>query len=493
MLDKMVGHLIFMTYIAGFMYSVFLIMRAVKNARDGSKQEHVAGASSSTYLFLNLLLWIVERNLMEMVIRGWPAGRLREASTWDLWAPLTLWWPPSILSHWAALSTANRSQLLFLVIGMALCIAVLLSVLRLRNACLPLWMAIFALIPFVNLGLLVFLSVTPSRSCEKHTSDWRDYVFPQNQLGSAVVSCVVTAALGIVCSQFATVVVGSYGWTLFTLVPVVMGFIAACVYGLSEPRSSISCVSVALASVVLGGLAILGFAIEGAVCLLMAAPLALPLAALGGWFGYLVQRRSDLTAQTPQIAGALLLFLPFMMCGEQRSRTEARQIAVSTSVVIHAPADRVWSRVIHLASVPKPDSLIFRSVAYPIKTTLEGTGTGARRECVFSTGSIVEPIEVWNPGHELRFAVISQPPLMRELTPYSDVRPPHLKLEYLRSREGQFTLSPQPDGSTLLTGTSYYESRLWPGRYWQIWTDAIAHQVHRVVLQEIKRQAEQGT
>ena len=67
---------------------------------------------------------------------------------------------------------------------------------------------------------------------------------------------------------------------------------------------------------------------------------------------------------------------------------------------------------------------------------------------------------------------------------------PHLKLEYLRSREEQFTLTPQADGTTLLTGTSYYESRLWPGDYWQLWTDMVAHQVHRVVLREIKTQSE---
>ena len=142
-----------------------------------------------------------------------------------------------------------------------------------------------------------------------------------------------------------------------------------------------------------------------------------------------------------------------MMYGEHRARTEARQIAVSTSIVSHAPADRVWQSVIHLASVPKPESVIFHSVAYPIRTSLAGSGLGARRKCVFSTGSIVEPITIWKPGRELRFSVVSQPPLMRELTPYSDVHPPHLKLEYLRSREGQFTLTRQADGTTLLTGT----------------------------------------
>ena len=476
---------IYIVYLVGAVYSLFLIGRMVTSAKRERKAKKLSGLSASTYFPLCLLIWIAERNLLRH------AGYLGETSTQSRWAPLTLWWPPSLLSHSSSLAVAHRPEWALEIVVPVLFFVIALSVLRLTNACLPLWLGLFVVIPFVNFALLLFLSVTPSQSCENRSSDWRDYVLPRNQLGSAVVSCVVTAAVGIAFSQFGTWVLGTYGWALFTLVPVIMGFIAACIYGFSEPRSSTSCISVALASVIVGGLAILGFAIEGAICVLLAAPLALPLAAFGGWLGYLAQRNPDVNVQNPQIAGALLLLLPFTMYGEHRIRAEARQIAVSTSIVIHAPADRVWTSVIRLSSVPKPESIIFHSVAYPIKTTLEGTGIGARRECVFSTGSIVEPIEVWSPGKELRFAVVSQPPLMRELTPYPDVHPPHLRLEYLRSREGQFTLSPQPDGSTLLTGTSYYESRLWPGAYWQIWTDAIAHTVHRVVLQEIKRQAEE--
>ena len=484
----MIAILFYGAWIAGAMYSLFLMVRVATISRR-TKQPDAAGTGPSAYIVLSILLWTVEAHLSTLALHGsaaeWGRGRLG----WNYWDPFTLWWPPEVLAHWPTLSWAQSPNGMAVLLVLALGAAVALSIMRLRNAALPVWIAVLALIPFVNFGLFLFLSVVPARSLDREHRLWTASVLPRDPLGSAVVSCLITALLGIGFSQFGTLFLGSYGWVLFTLVPVVMGFCAAVIYGLSEPRSYWSCVSVALVSVALGGLAILGFAIEGAFCVLLAAPLALPLAAFGGWLGYLVQRRDE-TAQAPQIAGALLFFLPFIMYGEQRGRSEARQIEVSTSIVIHAPADRVWQSVIHLASVPKPDSVIFHSVAYPIRTTLQGTGIGATRQCVFSTGSIVEPIKVWQPGHELRFAVLAQPPLMRELSPYSDVHPPHLKLEYLRSKEGQFTLSPLPDGATLLTGTSYYESRLWPGAYWQIWTDGIAHTVHRVVLGEIKRQSE---
>ena len=37
---------------------------------------------------------------------------------------------------------------------------------------------------------------------------------------------------------------------------------------------------------------LLALAIEGILCLFMAAPIALPLAAVGGWVGYLIQNRT---------------------------------------------------------------------------------------------------------------------------------------------------------------------------------------------------------
>jgi len=461
------------------------IVALLRGVRYVSQRQKAArpGLAPGSYILISLCAWAAETNLIRSV-------SLSRSAQQPMWSLFTLWWPPEVLSHGNSLSWARQPELLLVVLGVSLGAAVTLGALRLRNAALPVWIALLALVPFANLGLFIFLSIVPARPLNVLRHNWTDYLLPRDQLGSAVVACLITAGTGIALSQFGTVYLGTYGWALFALIPVAMGFLSAAIYGASEPRSASSCMWVALASVALGGLAILGFAIEGAVCVLMAAPLALPLAALGGWLGYLVQRRTELSPQTPQIAGALLLFLPFMMYGEHRARTDARQIAVSTSIVIHAPADRVWQSVIHLASVPKPESVIFHSVAYPIRTSLEGSGLGATRQCVFSTGSIVEPIKVWDPGRELRFSVVSQPPLMRELTPYSDVHPPHLKLEYLRSREGQFTLTPQADGTTLLAGTSYYESRLWPGEYWQLWTDMIAHQVHRVVLREIKKQSE---
>ena len=118
-----------------------------------------------------------------------------------------------------------------------------------------------------------------------------------------------------------------------------------------------------------------------------------------------------------------------------------------------------------------------------------GSGPGAVRHCVFSTGPFVEPIEIWDEPHLLRFSVTKNPPPMEEWTPYKAIHPPHLD-GFLASERGQFQLIPLPDGGTRLEGTTWYRHNMWPVMYWQTWSDLIIHRIHLRVLQHIKERAE---
>ena len=61
------------------------------------------------------------------------------------------------------------------------------------------------------------------------------------------------------------------------------------------------------------------------------------------------------------------------------------------------------------------------------------------------------------------------------------------------ARRGEFRLDPLPGGRTRLEGTTWYRHRIWPAEYWQVWSDAIIHRVHRRVLAHIKKSAEAET
>jgi hypothetical protein len=288
---------------------------------------------------------------------------------------------------------------------------------------------------------------------------------------------------------------GNYGWGLFVGLPFCVGLASVLVYGYHESRTPGKCLLVSLLSITLTCLMILGFAIEGLICIVMAAPLGALFALFGGFMGYLIQRRDAEFPQSPGIYtthafAAVLLALPALMLLENSVRLAPPLRAVHTSVVIDAPPERVWPKLVAFSELPPPAERLFKTgIAYPIRAEIQGHGVGAIRHCVFSTGAFVEPIEVWDEPRRLKFGVTAQPPIMDEMSPYPHLDPPHLN-NYLQSRRGQFLLTPMPGGRTLLEGTTWYENNFWPGVYWNRWSDYIIGRIHLRVLDHIKNLAE---
>jgi len=224
------------------------------------------------------------------------------------------------------------------------------------------------------------------------------------------------------------------------------------------------------------------------VCLIMALPLALPLAAFGGYCAYLVQKHRRQT-NAPVFLSALLLVAPGIEYIEHVIARPSPVFAVRTAIDVNAPPEKVWNSVIAFSEIPAPTEWMFRAgIAYPMRAQMLGTGVGAERHCVFSTGSFVEPIQVWDAPHLLKFSVTSNPPPMEEWTPYHQIEPPHLH-GFLVSEGGQFLLTPLPNGRTRLEGTTWYHHGLWPSPYWRLWSDAIIHQIHPRVLKHIQAEA----
>ena len=163
---------------------------------------------------------------------------------------------------------------------------------------------------------------------------------------------------------------------------------------------------------------------------------------------------------------------------------------VSTTVEVEAPPEVVWAHVVAFTQIPEPEDWLFQlGIAYPIRADIHGQGAGAVRYCRFSTGSFIEPIDVWDAPRRLKFGVVSNPSPMQEWTLYAQIHPAHLD-NFLVSRGGQFLLTPLPDGRTRLEGTTWYQHHMWPASYWQLWSDAIIHRIHRRVLRYVKQQAE---
>lgn len=416
----------------------------------------------------------------------------------------------SLFNYWVAGEAANEidstplSLLKFYATLVAVAlpfiwVGVVLTLRRLRDIGWPLWLVAAFFIPFLNLLFFMLLSAVPSRAGdgEQHPNGAvvaaLDRIIPKSGFGSAVAGIIVTSAMTVGATALIAQGLGSYGWGLFVGLPFFLGLSSVLIYGYHQPRSFGKCLLISLLSVALASAALIAVAIEGLICIVMAAPLGAVVAVFGGVMGYVIQRGARVE-RSPGIKlrafAVVFLALPVLMFVEHAEQREPSLREVRTSVTISAPPEEVWPQLIEFGELEPPTELMFKTgIAYPVRAEIDGLGVGAVRRCVFSTGAFVEPIEVWDEPRLLQFGVTAQPPVMDEMSPYNDLRPPHLN-NYLQSRKGQFLLTRLPNGDTLLEGTTWYQNSFWPAEYWGVWSDQIIHRIHGRVLDHIKTRAE---
>jgi uncharacterized membrane protein YhaH (DUF805 family) len=372
--------------------------------------------------------------------------------------------------------------------------AVTLTLRRLRDANLPLWLVLVFFVPFINVIFLYVLAAMPTRQSADEELGLPARVgrlIPESKFGSAVFGIALTALIAVLETVLSTNGVAQYGWGLFVGVPFFLGLNSSLISGFHRPRSLSTCLLVAILSVSLVGLALLAFAFEGIICLAMAFPLAFVVALLGGFIGFVIQKRRSYSADALRVVSVGVLLIPGLILIEYAVGPAPQVYEVKTSVVIKSDPETVWNHVVSFSQLPPPTEAMFKTgLAYPIRAEMHGRGVGAERHGVFSTGAFVEPITVWDEPRLLAFDVASQPPAMKELSIYSNVHPPHLD-GYFIAQRGQFELKPLPDGTTLLEGTTWYQNRYWPAPYWHLWSDYIMDVLHKRVLLHIKSQAEQ--
>jgi hypothetical protein len=285
----------------------------------------------------------------------------------------------------------------------------------------------------------------------------------------------------LIGAGFALLHRGVYGFTIFFLFPVLLGGLASWVF---RPPTGARAAGLGAVTVMAALCSLLLMGWEGLICIAMALPLALPLGAFGGWLVYRA-RSSSLAA--PNVA-MLLLLPPASIMWDVKAPPPVYQ--VRSAIEIAATPEKVWKHVVTFSELPEPQEWYFRAgMTYPKRARIVGSGPGAIRNCEFSTGPFVEPIEIWNEPHLLRFRVTENPAPMHEWSPYAHVLPKHLH-GYMISKQGQFLLTPLANNRTLLEGTTWYQHGLWPAEYWRWWSDAIIHRIHLRVLSHIRTLAE---
>ncbi|HLG42973.1 MAG TPA: DUF805 domain-containing protein [Planctomycetota bacterium] len=442
------------------------------------------GVDRSTYWFWGVALTIVKYLLDRALV---------QALVGKPWSPLNYWVPGDVFGVLS--DDPDHRQAFWPMVALALpfiYVGVTLTLRRLRDAYLPEWLVMLFFVPVVNLILFVILGVLPSRAGPRLRKEDTDgtvlgWYIPRGKLGSATAALVLTVVPALGIAAFGATALGEYGWGLFIGIPFVVGFVSAVLHGYHEPRSIWDSLSVSFVAMGLLGLGLFALAVEGLICILMAAPIALALSSFGAVVGHMLHAWIDTQSDHARLSAALFALLPALMGAEALIDAEPAVREVTTSIEIDEPPEKVWENVIAFSELPPPREGWFKAgIAYPLRARIDGRGAGAVRRCEFSTGAFVEPIEVWDEPWRLAFGVSAQPPVMEEMMLWPGLQPAHVD-RYLVSRAGEFRLTALEGGRrTRLEGTTWYTHRMWPAQYWGFWSDGIIHAIHLRVLEHIR-------
>jgi hypothetical protein len=257
------------------------------------------------------------------------------------------------------------------------------------------------------------------------------------------------------------------------LAPAFGGLAASYVWRCSKPTIVTTLVD-ALSITLFALLIAVIIAHEGMICLVILAPLFYCSVLAGALVGR-IAFKTDRTRFYLSLLPLLALLVP----GEVLTRAD-REDVITDELLIHAPASKVWPELTSFPQIPSaPRFWLFRmGLPYPMATTSAGDFIGAKRECIFHHGAIFrERVIELEPQRKLTFEIIESPPdpeLIGHLTPH----------------RGQFVLQANPDGTTTLTGSTWYTLHVRPRWYFDLWTQHIFRAVHLRVMEDIRRRAE---
>ena len=455
-----------------------------------------APVSRATYLAVGVVLMLLKYALDTAAIY---ASSGQWYAPWRFLSPL---WSTRIPDHAAsfqglidtnaALVAMAAWALVFMWVGVSM------SIRRAVDAGQSGWFGLLFMLPLLNLLVIAVLAALPSS--ENHswvTPKVEPYrtAGPQPQtdaarMPSALRSALIGVAggLGIGAFMVATSVylLGSYGMVLFFLTPFMMGAVGGYVFNQHESRNLMQTAIVGLTIIIITGLGMALLALEGAICIAMAAPLAVPVGVFGAFIGRALAAQSNSAMHHAALA---VLALP-ALAGTEATFVTPPTTEVISVIEVDAPPEQVWPHVIGFSELPQPRRAIFDAgIAYPMRARIEGSGVGAVRYCEFSTGPFVEPITHWEPPTRLSFDVAEQPHAMKEWSPFANVYPPHLD-DSIRSQRGEFRLIRLPGNRTRLEGSTWYQLNMYPANYWRFWSDTMIHAIHVRVLDHVKNLSE---
>ncbi|MCW3103562.1 MAG: hypothetical protein JWO09_2002 [Bacteroidetes bacterium] len=293
----------------------------------------------------------------------------------------------------------------------------------------------------------------------------------------------------IIANVFALIIIGITKWISlyssdaagifvfsdFVIVPMLMGMITAYSWrdfdltGLEYAKYSIWNAFIAIACAYF-------FLDEGYICLIIVSPLLAGFVIAGAFLGKAMFRNNGNRMNVSIFSLLLLITIADSITAAPYENE------VSDTMIINAPPEKVWPYVVAYEPIKeKEEYWLFRvGMPSPVQSTAEAYCEGAGRKCIFSNGyTFDEKMTVFKPAEDLTFDIVNQP------------RDPEI-MGHIDILRGQFILKDNGDGTTTLTGNSWYRLYVMPSWYFDAWASSVTRNVHLRVMEHIKKLSEKN-
>ncbi len=228
--------------------------------------------------------------------------------------------------------------------------------------------------------------------------------------------------------------------------------------------------------------------LEALLCLVVAAPIMLPMALIGGRImGWILYHRSN------RLFVSVLVLLPFAIAPiEAMWKAPPEFVSIEDSIQIAASPADIWQEIASVRAISR-DEVPFKWIYLldfprPIAATLDREGVGAKRHATFERSvSFFETVTEWEPGRSIAFSIKADPDFI-----------PHTAFDqhiivggrFYDVLDGRYEIQPAGDGCRLvLTSTHRLSTRFNAYAGW--WSRWVMNQVQSSILMVIKGRAEQ--
>jgi hypothetical protein len=271
--------------------------------------------------------------------------------------------------------------------------------------------------------------------------------------------------------------------------PLIMGLLTIC-RAESRERSSVwQWIFAPWISVLLMMAATALLNIEGAICIVMALPIALVCGSIGGVIGGLIGRQRNLSrAATLGIA-----ILPFVLGPAEASINSPDQTrTVSSEIRIHASSATVWRNIERVPPIVPSElhTTWAQRIGFPrpVEATLSYEGVGGVRHASFERGLLfIETVTAWEPERRLAFSIKADTAHIPPTTLDEHVT---IGGRYFDVLDGEYRIEPLANGDVLLHLTSQQRLSTNFNFYAGLWTDAVMQSLQTNILQVIQHRCE---